>query len=407
MKGTVCLTVFLLFATVNPCIAVSVSGVPEWLEGAVTRSITAVWSEIPDDGFTDREATLKAVSERLFAGYNVQVEAGRYEPVIFLSADAEFVPPEVRIIFPEIRGMALEWFRNDVNSLADEVSTEASQVPQISLTWADGALRERTAEILKTKLPDWDFTQQIFITSGSTVINLSFRPSAKMILAVKPSLYSRTVPAMFRSDLEAKLIPALSPLIGLPVKWAEKHHKDIEKFAREFLEDRHTVENLKANVSVKFKAGKVSELDAGVDSKNFMFSMWVAAYAGLEGRYPEAGAFFGFRPLWRAGGKYNFAPEVYAELIFTLDDFGFTYRAGGRFELFSHFWAGVELQWPENDYYLRFEYIPMRVRRPYARWRWSPEMGENEVILGYRFDEHVSVEIYYNDDIGLKGIWNL
>ena len=49
----------------------------------------------------------------------------------------------------------------------------------------------------------------------------------------------------------------------------------------------------------------------------------------------------------------------------------------------------------------------MRVRRPYARWRWSPEMGENEVILGYRIDEHVSVEIYYNDDIGLKGIWNL
>ena len=395
----------------RPCYALTVKGLPEWVEPAVERSLRAVWSEIPDDIFIDREGTLKVVAERLFSGYDIIVKAGSSEPEVYFEAQAhDTVSVDIRINLPELRGMALEWFSNDVKGIDIEIFRIVCEVPQSALTWSDEALRERLALITGKRLPGWEFSQQIYLSAGLTVINLTFRPSAQMILAVKPSLYSRTVPAMFRSDLEAKLIPELSPLIGVPVKWAERHKKDIEKKAELFLEDRHTVENMKANVSVKFRADKVSELEAGVDSKNFMFSMWVAAYAGLEGRYPEAGAFFGFRPLWRGiEGGYNFAPEIYGEVIFSLNDFGVSYRAGGRFELIGKLWAGIEMQWPENDYYLRFEYIPVKIRRPYARWRWSPEPGYNEIILGYMIDEHVSVELYYynNNNIGVKGIWNL
>ena len=399
------LALVLLLAVCAPCHALTVSGVPVWLEGAVTRSLNAVWSEIPNSPGVDREATLQVVAGRLFAGYDVKVNPDRDKPAVIFLAQGEILRPDVKIIMPELRGMALSWFEQDISGMSEDVSAIAGEIPQSALTWADEALRERLGQVVSERLPGWEFTQQIYISPEDTLITLSFRPSAKMVLAVKPSMYSRTIPAMFRSDLEAKLIPALSPLIGLPVEWTNKHKADIERMAREFLENRNSVENLRADVNVKFRADTVSELEARAESKDFMFQVWVAAYAGIEGRYPEAGTFFAFRP----GGK--FLPEFYIELIFSLDEFDITRRLGGRFEVAPHFWAGAEVQWPDNKYFLRLLYDPLKVRRPYVYWRWSPELETHEAALGYRVDEHVSVEIYYNnsdeDKLGIRGMWQL
>ena len=399
--------VAIVFLWVSSCEALTVTGLPEWLSIAAERSLVAVWDEIPNDVMTDREGTLELVASRLFAGYSVRVKAGAEGPAIFFTQNEASPKPEVHIILPELRGMALSWFSEDISGMPEEVSRIAVEVPQTALTWADGALRERVGKIVRERLPGWEFTQQIYISQSSTSINLSFRPSSDMILAVKPVLYSRTIPVMFRSDLEAKMLPELSPLIGLPVKWTELHRRDVEEMARLYLEDRNTVGNLRADVSVKFVAGKVSDIEARVDSRSFMFSMWVSAYAGLEGRYPEAGAFFGFRPIWRIG-DVNLAPEVYGELIFELDDFGVTYRAGTRFELLGNFWAGIEYEMPEGETFMRLDYIPLKVRRPYARWRFGLGNYYHELGLGYKFDEHISVELYYDDgNVGLRGIWNL
>lgn len=402
------LAALILILFVSPCEALTVTGVPSWLEGAVVRGLSAVWSEIPDDVTTDREGTLEVVASRLFSGYRVRVMAGENEPVVkFTPNSDEIVPvPEVRLIPPELRGMAAMWFVADTDGIAAEVSRLAGEIPQGALTWADEELRSRVSRIVHERLPGWEFTQQIYISPSTTSINLSFRPSSEMILAVKPMLYSRTIPVMFRSDLEAKIIPEMSLLIGLPVKWAELHRHDIESLARASLEERNTVGNMRAAVSVNFSAGKVSEVEARVDSRSLMFSVWVSAYAGLDGRYPEAGAFFGFRPMWRIG-DVNLAPEVYTELIFELDDFGLTFRAGTRFELVENFWGGIEYQMPEDELFMRLEYIPLKVRRPYARWRWGLRNWEHELGLGYRFDEHISAEIYYDGNIGIRGIWNL
>ena len=385
--------------------ALSVKGVPVWLEGAVVRSLNAVWTEIPDSPEIDKFATLEVVASRLFAGYDVSVKSERHEPAVIFMAQDEALRPGVSVKLPELRGMSLAWFELDVYGLSDDVAALIEGVPQSALTWADEALREELGRMIGERLPGWEFSQQIYISPDSTLITLTFRPSSKMVLALKPAIYSRTIPAMFTSDLEAKLIPALSPLIGVPVEWAEKHKADIEDYAREFLEDRNAVDNLRAKVSLSFRADSVSGIEAKAESEEFMFSLWVAAYAGIKGRYPEAGAFFAFCP------DVKLAPEIYAELIFSLDEFDITRRLGLRYETFSNFWAGIEVQWPDNKYFLRFQYDPLRLRRPYAWWRWSPELHEHEASIGYRIDEHVSIEVYYysrgDDKVGIRGMWHL
>ncbi len=397
--------IFLLLLAVKPCYALSISGVPQWLESAVTRSLLAVWSEIPNRQDIDREGTLAIVAARLFAGYDVKVQPKRDGPAIIFVASDEIIKPEVKLNRPDLRGMALEWFSNDIAGVDDEIFALVENLPQSAFTWADEELRSKIGKIVENKLPGWDFSVQIYISQNSTLINISFRPSTNLILAIKPDLYSHTVPVMIRSYLEAKLIPAFSPLIGVPVQWAKTHKEEIETLANEFLEDRHSVENLRADVSVTFVADTVSSLEARVDSKDFMFQMWVAAFAGLEGRYPEVGAFFGFRPdIW-------LNPEIYIEAIFSLNDFDVISRVGGRFELVNNFWLGIENQWPDNEYFFRVQYSPLKIRRPYAFWRFSPELEAHEAALGYRFDEHVSVELYYDslgkDKLGLRGVWHL
>ena len=398
-----CFSLVLVLFLVSPAYSLSVSGIPSWLEGAVTRSLNAVWEEIPDGPEIDREGTLELVASRLFAGYRVSVKAGHKEPAVIFSGDEAPYTLRVNIQPPDLRGMSASWFSEDTAGLSDDVRALLEGVPKTALTWADEALREQIAALIHHRLPGWEFSQQIYISADEVIITLTFRPSSNMVLAVKPSVYSRTIPVMFRSDLEAKLMPFFSPLIGVPVKWAAKHKAEIEAEAVEFLLDRHSVENLRADVRVKFRADTVSELDAEADSTDFTFSMWVAAYAGLEGRYPEAGIFFGFRPGWRA--------EIYTELLFSLNDFEITRRLGIRFEALDNFFVGVDAQWPEDSIYFRVQYIPVKVRRPYAMWRWSPELHEHEAALGYRLYEHVSIEIYYKstgtDKVGIRGQWQL
>lgn len=397
-----CSSLILFFATQAG--AVTVIGVPSWLKEPVTRSINAVWQEIPTDIFTDREATLKVVCERLFTGYNVDVKSGE-EPTVELSFDRA-ITPEVRITPPALGTMAKEWFEADTAGLSEEVAQIASGVPQGALTWSEEYFKSETGRLITERLPGWEFSQNVYISDKETVITLTFRPSEEMILAVKPELYSRTIPVMFRSDLEAKLLPEFSVLTGLPVKWAEKHAKEIERRAEELLEDRNSVENMRADVRVNFRASKVSKLDAVVDSRTFRFTVWVSAYAGVNGKYPEAGAFFGFRPVWHIG-DYNFAPEIYTEILFELDDFGFSYRIGERFELLENLWAGIEYGMPESEFFMRLEYLPLKIRRPYGKWRFSLSSSLYEVELGYRIDEHVSLGIYYDGNVGIRGMWNL
>ncbi|MCR5346237.1 MAG: hypothetical protein K6E38_00495 [Fretibacterium sp.] len=389
-----------------PCPALSVSGLPKWLEPAVLRSLEAVWAEIPETPGVDREGTLELVARQLFAGYEIETVRGSDgEPAL------RFVPQgetrwEVRVALPELREMAADWFSSDIQGLEGEVAALLPVLPGAALTWADGALKEALASLIRARVPGWEFSVQIALGIGEGTLTLSFRPGPPLVLALNPAISSRTIPVMFRSDLEARLIPGLSPLIGLPVAWVERHRADVEKAARAFLEDRNTVENLRAEVNVTFLPGPVSGVDARVDSSRFLFQVWVAAYAGLEDRYPEAGVFFG----WNTAHLTGLNLELYAEGIVPLDDFEWTRRLGVRALLFRDFWAGVEMEWPGDNGFYRVQWDSGRVKRPYLSWRWSPDRG-HEAALGYRVDGHVSIEVYYDgtgsDKVGVRGLWSL
>ena len=385
-----------------------ITGLPLWLQPAVSRSILAVWNEIPDLPDIDQEATLKIVASRLFTGYGVEFRVKNDELQVTFTNNEKTIKPEINLIMPELRGITLDWFKEDINGFDKKIFALLNGLPQYALTWADEAFRQECENILKKQLPGWDFNLQVFLSNESTIINISFRPSTPLILAIQPELFSQTVPSMFRTDLEAKLIPELSPLIGIPVKWAELHKTEIEKKSREFLEDKHAVENMKASVNVKFTPAPVANLAAKIDSEKFLFQVWVAAYAGLEGRYPEAGIFFGYKPKLHF---LNLKPEIYTELILKLNDFDFIARPGIRFEIFDNFMAGIEFEIPDDVFYVKISYVPMKIKRPYFWWRWAPDYGYNEGGFGYRIDRHISAEFYYesenNDKFGLRGLWFL
>ena len=93
------IAIFILLLS-TPCYGLSVSGVPEWLEPAVTRSLKAVWEEIPNSPEIDREATLSLVAARLFAGYKIRVVSKHGEPIIYFDTYDEIKTPEIKINIP-------------------------------------------------------------------------------------------------------------------------------------------------------------------------------------------------------------------------------------------------------------------------------------------------------------------
>ena len=403
--------VFTLVSFPLPCLALTLSGLPEWLGSSVLKSLEAVWLEIPNTSGVDRMGTLSVVASRLFSGYRVTVVSGEDAPHVTFGG-GEAPRWGVRVSFPDLREPALEWFVADVRGLENEIASLLENLPVEALAWADVALKNRIGELLAGRLPGWDFSVQVALDGAEALLTLTFRPQQPLVLAVTPSLYSTTMPVMFQSDLEAKLIPGLSSLIALPVDWVARHQEQIEELARKLLEDRNSVSNLRARANVSFVPAPVSKVDALVDSDRFLFRVWVAAYAGLEGRYPEAGVFLGWNTERLTGIKF----DLYGEAVMALDDFGLIRRLGARIRPFPELWVGVEFEWPEERWFYRLLWDPGRVRRPYFWWRYASDW-RHEASLGYRFDEHISVELHYNEHrengrdrerkMGLRGILSL
>ena len=409
--------IFLCLILINACYAeLKIAGdLPEWLNEPVKRSLSAVWAEIPDDENIDKLETLRLVASRLFTGYKIEAVNFNFNNkdinINFYKLE-DVLSWQVKLIEPELRGMALNWFNKDIAGLDAEILKLINNLPVEALSWADAALKDAIKELINNKLAGWDFNAQVNINNNINNLNIYFRPAQPLVLAVRPSLYSRTIPVMFKSDLEAKLIPGLSPLIGLPVAWAEQHRLDIEMAAQNFLKDRNSVDNMRASANVKFKPAAEAALEAKVDSDRFLFQVWVAAYAGIKDKYPEAGVFFGWNMAHLFDFKFKFNLELYAEALVELSDWDFTGRLGARYELFNDFWAGVEGEWPHDLMFARIYWGSYKPKRFYAWWRVNlNESSSHEGAVGYRLDDHIAIEIYYDgikgDKLGLRGQWSL
>ena len=385
----------------------TVEGLPGWLESHVLRGLTAVWREIPAG--SERFETLALVARRLFTGFDVAVLpavtgiAG--EPrVVFTARGA--IPWSALVVVPELRAPVSSWFARDVAGMDGEVALLLDGLPAEALSWADSALHEQVEAIAGRRLSGWDFSLLIRLEDGRGVLQVSFRPRQPLVLAVTPSIFSSTLPVMFQADLTAKLISGLSPVIGLPVSWIAAHRQDVERLAQEFLEDRNAVSNTRSRVEVGFVPDQISRVDATVNSERFIFQLWLAGYVGIEGRYPEAGLLLG----WNTRRLTGVDLELYSETIMDLGDFGLTTRLGGSLPLWKNFRVGLEVEWPEQEIWYRAWWSSNRIRRPYAWWRYNSEYGHN-AALGYRINEHISIEIHYDnryeDKIGLRGILQL
>jgi len=292
--------------------------------------------------------------------------------------------------------------------MAGEISVLLEGLPVDALPWVDTALKKQIENIVEHRLPGWDFSLLARLGAGDgendpSSLLVMFHPRQPLILAVTPSIFSSTLPVMFQSDLTAKLIPGMSPIIGLPVEWVGVHRHDVELLAQEFLEDRNTVSNTRSKVDIAFVPGQVSKLDATVNSERFIFQVWLAAYSGVKGRHPEVGVLSG----WNTKQLTGLDLEIYNEIIIDMSEFGLANRLGLRLKVWDELQLGVEVEWPEQEVWYRAWWTEARVRRPYAWLRYSPTYGHNAAI-GYRISEYLSIELHYderyNDKIGLRGI---
>lgn len=391
-----------LFFSASPCFALTVEGLPYWLETHVLRGLSAVWKEIPPGEKENRFETLSLVARRLFSGYSVTVEENCREPRVIFQAQ-KVSHWNISLVEPELREPVTLWFKRDIEGMGAELLSLLEGLPMDALTWADSALKEQVDKVLERRLPGWNFSLLVRLEQENGILQLSFHPRQPLVLGVTPSIFSSTLPVMFQSDLSAKLIPGMSPIIGLPVAWIALHRHDVELWTQTFLEDRNTVSNTRSRVEVAFLPGQVSKVDATVNSERFILQVWLAAYAGIQGRYPEVGILVG----WNMNHMTGVSLELYAEMLVDLSEFGISSRLGLRFPLWKNFRVGVEVEWPEQELWFRALWDSSRIRRPYAWWRYSAEYGHN-AALGYRINEHISVEIHYDnrydDKIGLRGI---
>jgi hypothetical protein len=169
------------------------------------------------------------------------------------------------------------------------------------------------------------------------------------------------------------------------------------------LEDRNAVSNTRSWVEVTFVPDQVSKVDATVNSERLILQVWLAAYAGVGERYPELGILAG----WNTRQWTGIDLELYDEAVVDIGEFGLANRLGLRFPLGRQIRLGAEVEWPEQDLWYRAWWDPGGIRRPYAWWRYSDKGGHN-AALGYRINEHISIEIHYDsrydEKVGIRGI---
>ncbi|GHS89824.1 hypothetical protein AGMMS49957_13880 [Synergistales bacterium] len=392
----------------NGAAALTINITPSWLEPHALRGLLVVWEKIPPG--VSRFNTLSIVAKQLFEGYDVRIDGGapneENAPLVTLTP-RDAAEWSVSLAEPTLRGEASLWFGKDIEGLDEEIVPLLKNLPIEALAWADSALNERVAQILERRVPGWSFSLVVRVNDASQTLQISFHASQPLVLAVTPNLFSSTLPVMFQSDLTAKLIPGMSPIIGLPVAWIAKHRGEVEKMARDFLEDRNSVSNTRSQVEIAFAPAQISEIDALINSQRFSLQIWLAGYAGIKGRHPELGMTAGLNTNRWTGVDL----EVYNELLVDAGDFELTDRLGFRFPLLRGLVRlGAEVEWPDGDIWYRVWLDTNRMKRPYLWWRWKAGQDHN-AALGYRLNERISVEIHYDsrykNKIGLKGILSL
>ena len=183
----------------------------------------------------------------------------------------------------------------------------------------------------------------------------------------------------------------MSPIIGLPVSWIDRHRAEVDEWATKSLEMRNTVSKSDSKVSISVMPEEIARIEGTVESRRYVLKGWLSAHAGAQGRSPEFGLHLGriaqVIPDWDW--------ELYVEAILELEKWELESRWGVRWAVNGPLWLGVEYTDPDDYLWYRL-WIKGNKKGPYLWWRYSEE-SENQGALGYRLNQAISLELHYDD----------
>jgi len=386
-------------------VKVSLTGPPEWLSAAMIESIIAVMNEMPGYELSRQERLLRMVSERIFEGYEIKrikITEGRE---VFI----DFVPKgkskwKVAISVPRLRQPCDGWFLEDISGVDGEVLNMLKGVPVEALRWADEVFLREVEEILSSRLPGWEPHFLVSREGDFHVVNISFTATQDLILTFDAHIFSRSLPSFWQYDMREKLAESLSSFVGIPVSWAAKHERDIELVVEEKLKDMPFADTAKIEIDTKFMPSRIARIETNVESKRYTLYVWGAAYGGTEDKSTELGLHFGRK----AQPFSSWDVELYGEAILFLDDGSSEERLGFRWSPYRDIWLGAERELEEDKTWYRL-WIEGGIKAFYAWWRYSDD-SENNAALGYRFTEHLSLELYLDerddDEVSVRAVGN-
>jgi hypothetical protein len=391
---------------------VAIQGVPAWLGETMEKSLRAVWRELSlrTSGTGERERVLRLVAQRLYPGYVLEdldiLPQGGLEVRFGLSEGLLRDGWEIRLASPSLEEPFLGWFQKDAAVFREALLRGLAGVPPSALGWGDVAFRDFLAREAQEFLPGWHAAPVVRLREERVPeLHLSFTPQSPLVLALLPSLQSETLPIVLRQDLKEGMIKDLSSLVGLPVKWLELHREEVELWAVSLLGERNVAARADATLTIHFEAEQLSRMRVYVESDSYVIQGWLAGYAGSDEHYPELGLHVGKKLSSRREDV-----ELYGEWIMEVNDFSLESRWGMRFSPWRDVLLGAEFSWPGGDLWWRLWADSREIRSPYLWWRYNPE-GEHNGALGWRINEHFSLELHYDeraqDTLSIRAVGNL
>lgn len=354
----------------------------------------AVYEHIPEESSPEtKEKLLRMVAERLLTGYDVIGVAFGEDGDVTIRLAASAPPPkwEVRLVPPALFPPVDAWFGSDAEGLEERIRGQITDVPLEAISWGDADLKRVVEGFCSVRFPGWRTSLMIRAApDGGASLEISFVPEQPLLLAVSSRISSSSIPVMLHSNLRDDLLKGFAPLIGIPVLWLERHRDDLIALGKEIILEEPIIGRSKVESRIKVETGSVSKMDIALESGRYAAWLWMAVYAGSEGRYPEVGLHFGRRAKPFSG----WSVELYTELIMALDNWDLEARFGARWSPWGDVWLGGEWSDADSLWWLRAS-VEGRPKKPYAWLRYSEQSDINGAI-GLRINEHFSIELHYD-----------
>ena len=400
---------FIVCCPIKAYADIAIKNLPSWQAVPAQQSLAAVQKEITSVRDIDYQAEIiKTVAQKIFTGYNIETsiaDSSKKNIDIIFTPEITSTDWDVAVNVPNLHGVPLDWFNNDIKELRNDILGLLNNVPIDSLAWSDEALAKAVKEITGTVVPGWNPSLIINIKDDVCLLNISFTPEMPLVLAIHPTFVSNSLPTLLHGELRDEVLVHLSQFIGSPVVWIAKHKVEMNRWAENIINAAKLARQLESEAAVNMQPSQVSQLNARVESKHYTIGAWATVYAGTSEKSAEVTLHLGRKiEFFR-----NFAMELYTEGIIGLQEWNVNGRFGLRWRTIKDFWMGGEWDTEDDKWWGKLSMDP-QLHKIYA-WLRIREDGKFNGAIGWRATENVSFEIEYDDRyddrLALKLLGNL